>query len=789
MVTITGMLGRKAMRDLRAMRTQVATIALLVAAGAAILVMSVANHAMLVRAQSDHYVRERFADVFVSLQRAPLAMAGELRLIDGVASLETRIVAPVRIERGDAALPISGRIVSLPADGQPTLNRLVLRSGSWIDQGRGDQVLVNEAFAQSRGLRPGDALRAILDGRARDFEVAGIALSPEFVFATRPGDPLPDDRNHAVLWAAAETVAAAFDMSGAFNDAVLTLAPGSSAAAVLAGLDRALARFGGTGAIGRRDHPSHRFLEDELAEQRTLAIVAPAMFFGIAAFLLAVVVGRMVEAQREQIAALKALGFPTGPILGHYFLFAGVIAVAGALVGVLAGHALAIAVAGSYRAFFRFPVLEPRPEVWAAVVAVLGSLLAALAAAARAVMRIVLMPAAVAMRAPAPRARPGVRAIWSGSRWPVRWRLAARGMAGRPVRAALSALGVGLSMPLVVIGLFWFDALDYMVDMAFERIQRGDAVVVLNDAVHASAVTPLAASEGVVLAEGYRVVPAQLRAGHRTQRVTIAGLATGADLDVPRRRDYARVEVPPDGLLLGRRLAERLALRIGDPVTIEVLAGGRPVRETTLAAVCDDVLGMTAAMSLGALDTLLGEGPRVDAISLRIDTVHGDRVLRQLAQAPAVAATTMKSAWLGIFRDRLAGLIRIGALSLTAFGALIVVGIVYNTARVAFHERARELAGLRVLGFTTREVAGILFAELLAIVVAGVALGVALSGWIVRLLLAARSTESFDIPPVIAPGTHAVAALAVLAAAAASFWIVRRRVDRMDVVGVLKARE
>jgi putative ABC transport system permease protein len=789
MVTMTGMLGRKVLRDLRTMRTQVLSIALLVAAGAAVLVMSVSNHAMLVRAQDDHYARERFADVFVSLERAPVATAGALRRIDGVASLDTRVVAPVRIERREAALPIAGRIVSLPPEGQPGLNRLALRGGSWIDPRRGDQVLVNEAFAQGRDLRPGDTLRVILHGRAREFEMAGIVLSPEFVFAARPGDPLPDDRNYAVLWAAAETVAAAFDMSGAFNDVLLTLAPGANEAHVLAELDRALARFGGTGAIGRRDHPSHRFLEDELAEQRTLAIVAPALFFGIAAFLLAVVVGRMVEAQREQIAVLKALGFPAGPILGHYCLFVGVIAIAGAIAGAVAGHLLAIAVAGSYRAFFRFPVLEHRLELWPVAIAIVGSLFAALAAAAKAVTGIVLMPAAMAMRTPPPRLRPGAPAVWSGSRWPVRWRLAVRGVFARPVRAALSVLGVGLSMPLVVIGLFWFDALDFMTDMAFERIQRGDAIVVMNDAVPASIVARLAASEGVLLAEGYRVVPALLRVGHRSQRTTLTGLEIGAELDVPRLRDYSRAGIPAEGLLLGRRLADRLQLRIGDMVTVEVRGRTRPVGEITLAAIADDVLGMTATMSLDALGALLREGPRVDAVSLRIDAARGADVLRRLARAPAVAATSSKAERLGNFRERLAGLIRIGAVTLTAFGGLIVVGIVYNIARVAFHERASELAGLRVLGFTTGEVAGILFAEFLAIVAAGIALGVGLSGWVVRLVLSARSTESFDVPPVIAPATFAIAALAVLAAAAASVWIVRWRVDRMDLVAVLKARE
>lgn len=789
MVTPDSMLDRKALRDLWAMRAQALTIALLVTVGVAVFVMSVSNYDTLLRAQQNHYTQERFADAFVSLKRAPLSVAEALRLIDGVGILEPRVVASMRIDQPDSAIPITGRILSIPQEGQPLLNRLILRSGTWIDPIRTDQILVNEAFAESRGIRPGDGLRVILNGRLQHFEVAGIALSPEFVFATRPGDPLPDDRHFVILWAAQKTVATAFDMTGAFNDVVLTIAPGASETHVLAELDHALTGYGGTGAITRRDHASHRFLEDELTEQRTLAVLAPALFFGVAAFLLIIVVGRMVEAQRDQIASLKALGFPTGPILRHYFFFVGVIALAGALSGVIAGHVLAIQVVGSYRHFFRFPAMQHQLEAWVVIAAVSGSLLAALGAVLRSVTRIVLLPAAVAMRAPAPRLRSGAAWMVSGRYWSARRLVALRGIFGRPWRSMMSIIGVGLAMPLVVIGLFWFDALAYMIDMTFYRIQRGDAYVTLNKAVPASSVDAFAALDGALLAEGQRVIPARLRFEHRTYRTAMTGLKTQSELNVPRQSDYRRVAIPQEGLLLSRRLAERLAARIGDVVTIEILEGARPMHEVTLTAISDDVLGMTAMMSVTALNTLMREGPMINAVAIRVDPVNRDVLLRKLSQTPAVATTALKALWLAFFQDRIVGLIRINAIVLTLFGGLIVVGVVYNTARIAFHERVTELASLRILGFTRAEVAGILLTELVVVVVLGIALGIVLSGWVVRLLLSARSTESFAIPPVIAPTTYAIAALAVLATSLASTWVIRKRINHLDLIGVLKARE
>lgn len=790
MVRLFGVLDRKVIRDLWALRTQAVTIALLIAAGVAIFVMSLSNYRTLLRSQASHYTSERFAEIFASLKRAPLLVAERLRELDGIGVLEVRIVATVRIDHPDSVLPITGRMVSVPRTGQPVLNRLVIVEGQWIDPHHRDEVLLNEAFARARSLRPGDRVRVILNGRLQNFRIAGLALSPEFVFASRAGEPLPDDRNFAVLWAGEDAVAAAFDMEGAFNDIVTTLAPGASETGAIAAIDTILAPWGGTGAFGRADHPSHRFVEDELAEQRTLALITPILFFGVAAFLLAVVVGRMVEAQREQVAALKALGYPTGPILRHYILLVGLIAFAGAVVGGIVGDFFARSVIEMYRPYFRFPKLDHHLEPWVSVVAIVVSFAVAVAAVTRAVRRIVLLPAAVAMRAPAPPRFSAVGWASIGSDLlPPRWRLVMRGLVGRWVRTLLSIAGVALAVPLVVLGLFWFDALDYMIDLSFGRIERSDAVVTLNAPVPARAVNEVHSLTGVVAAEGQRIVPVRLRLGHRTYRTGLTGLAADADLRTSRTRELARVAVPADGLLLSRRLAERLGARPGDVITVEVLDGARPVREAVLAAVADDVLGFTATMELSALTRLMREGPSVNAIALKLDSVVTDELWPRLAAMPHVEAASAKSVWLRMFEERVVGLIRVSALILTGFGMLIAVGVVYNIARVSLQERAWELASLRVLGFTRGEVAGILFAELAVVVVAGVPLGLWLAGLIARTLLAARSTESFDIPPVIELSTLVIAAAVVAGAGLASAWAVRRRVDALDLVAVLKTRD
>ncbi|HWB46864.1 MAG TPA: FtsX-like permease family protein [Hyphomicrobiaceae bacterium] len=778
-------------RDLWAMRTQVLSIALLIAAGIAVFVMSVSNYFALVGAMDAHYRNERFADLFASVKRAPVSLAERIREIDGAGMVEPRVSQAVRVVREDSELPISGRIISIPSSDQPLLNRLYLTGGRWVDPTQPDEVIINAAYAEARGVRPGDAIDVVLSGRLESFRVAGVALSPEFVFATRSALPLPDDRNFVILWASQEVVAAAFDMKGAFNDLVMTLAPGANKAAVVEEIDSLLAPYGGIGAYDRRELPSNRLLEDELAEQETLSIVMPAIFFGIAAFLLHVVLGRLVEAQREQIASLKALGFSKLPIALHYFKFVTAIALLGAGIGLVLGRWFAVVVIDSYRAFFRFPVLEASLDPWIAAVSVLAAILVANAAAAVAVYRIASLPPAEAMRPQVPAVTALARHIgaMSESGIPMSYLMALRTIVGRPIRTLLTISGIALAVPLVLFGLFWFDAITHMIDVAFGRIERGDAFVTFSTPVSARALYELKSVPGVMLAEGQRIVPVRLVAGHRTYRTSLVGLSDNSELKVLRDPALAPIEIPPDGLMLSRALAETLDLHIGDSVTVEVQEAKRPVLHLPVVKLSEDILGFSATMDLAALNRLLREDDLVNAAALKLDPTASHLTWQRIQAKPKIEASSVKALWLTLFDETIAGMLVVGALILAGFGLLIAVGVVYNSARVAFQERAWELASLRILGFTRAEVALILLSELVFELIVAIPIGLLVGYGLIKMIVSLRIRESFQVPVVIEPASYAIAALVVLAAAAASAFVVRRRIDTLDLVSVLKTRD
>lgn len=784
------MLDRKVLRDLWNLRGQVVTIALLVAAGVTVLVGSVSAYVSLVTTAENYYRMNRFAVLWADVKRAPRNLAGRISEIPGVGIVEARVVKEVRVDWPQSETAVSGRMISLPDAGQSELNGLTISIGRSVDPAQRDEAVINAAFAESWNVRPGDAIDVVLNGHAQKFRIVGIANSPEFVYAATPGKPLPDDRTFVVMWVAERAVAAAFNMEGAFNSLTLSLAPEAMEAQVIAEIDRILAPYGAVGAFGRRDQPSHRFLSDELAEQRTLALTAPLIFFSIGAFLLNIVLTRLIEAQREQIAALKALGFPSVPIAMHYAKFVGTIALAGSLAGVFMGIRYGQGMVANYRPFFRFPDLVYVVPTWLPVLATLASLASALSGAALAVRRVLRLTPAEGMR---PETPAGVAFRFADEpilrRWGPRTKMVWRAILGRPVKSALTVLGLALALPMVVMGLFWWDALAYMVDVQFRFVERADGTVTIDEPVSDRAVREIAHLSGVWAAEGLRVVPVRLSAGHLNYRMTLTGLDADAVLRAPRDERLRVHAAPPEGLLLTRGLADRLHVARGSVVVVECLEGRRDVFQLPVAAIVDEALGYNAYVEIGALNRLLHEGRVVNQVVMSVDPTQSNSIWRRLAERPHVMTTSVKSAWLRIFDEKIGGLVVLAAVVLTAFGVIISVAIVYNSARIALQERAWELASLCILGFTRGEVSRILLAELGVQIATSIPLGLVLSQYIVTVILAARSNESFSIPPVISNATFASATLIVFGAGAASALLVWRRIDRLDLTTVLKTRE
>jgi putative ABC transport system permease protein len=784
-------LRRALVRDLWRLRGQVLAAALVVACGLAAYVTLQGARAALERARDAWYEDGRLGDVFASLRRAPEGLARDIGRIPGVAQVDTRIVADVTLRVPGLAEPATGRMLSLAGPGPAGLNAPLLRAGRLPDGRRDDEVLLSETFARANALHTGDRLGAVLNGRWRELVVVGLALSPEYVYEVAPGTLFPDNRRFGALWMPRAALAAAFDLEGAFNDVSLALEPRTSLPAVLDRLDRLLEPYGGLASHGREDLPSNRFVGDELAEIRTNATIVPSIFVAVAAFLLHTLLMRLVALARGQIGVLKAFGYPNARVGLQFLEFALVVVGLGAALGLGAGALLGHGLVAIYGDYFHFPALDFRLPM-PVVAATLGiALVAACTGALSSVARAVRLPPAEAMRPAAPRGyRAGLLERVGATRGvgPA-GRMLLRNLARQPWRAGLSVTAIALAVTTVVLGRFAFDAVERLIAIEFGSAARDDITLLLREPRSHAVAHELARLPGVLRVEVFRSVPVRLVAGHRHERVALTGIDADAEL---RRLVDARARplaLPPRGLVLTRRLGAELGVAPGERVVVELADGTRRKLPVTVAALSDEPLGIGAWMDAAALARLLGEDRTVSGAALAIDRGREQALYAALLRMPAVGGVAIRSAMLASIRDSMNRSFVLMTVVMTAFAAVLVVGVVYNSARIALSERGHELASLRVLGFTTREVGLLLLGEQALLVVAGLGVGLGAGAAACRALLPLFDRELFRLPFALSDATLAYAVIVTLAAAAGSAALVAWRLGRLDLVAALKARE
>lgn len=787
-------LNRKLLRDLRLSWSQALTIALVVASGIGGFISSLSAVDSLALSRDRYYTEGRFADVFTTLKRAPRSVEERVRELPGVADAQATLEQNVRLNLPGIADPIAGHLIGLDAKRPPRMNLVSIREGrmpqaSAAGSGGALEAVVSVAFARARNVQLQDRIGALINGKRRELIIVGTALSPEYIFAGRQG--MPDMRGFAVLWVDQDALAAAYDMAGAINQIALRVAPGASDQKLVDQLNRTLEPYGGVSAVTREDQSSHHMLENELKEQRVLGTVLPAIFLAVAAFLLNVVLSRQISTQREQIATLKAVGYTNAQIAVHYLKFIGAIVAAGIAGGIVIGNLLGRYYMQIYGAFFTFPVevytLDPQLVALGAAV----SLVTAVAGALHAITATLRLAPAEAMRPPAPgRYRQSLveRAGLAGVLTPS-MQMIVRNMERRPLRTLLAIGGIAASLAIVVMGNFSRDAIDYIVATLFTRAYRADVTVAMIEPVQASVAHQLAREPGVLAVEAARDVPVRLVNGHHTYRSAIQGFAATQQLRRVIDSAGQPVEIPVDGILLSDRLAKKLHLRIGDPVIAEVLTGNRDRHVLTLTATVDDMMGLNAYMRRESVNRIMREDDLASQFELLVERGRETALLARLNDLPRAGGTFSKATTLRNLEEVSARNVRIMSTIMTGFALVIAIGIVYNSARVIFAERAWELASLRVLGFTRGEVSALLLGELAIQMLIALPLGMLMGYGLVRLIIELLKSDQFSFPLVIRASTYAFAALAVLIAGAISAFIVRRRINQLDMVSVLKTRE
>ncbi len=784
-------LDRKLWRDLWKMRGQVFAIALVIVSGVSTYVMLISVMDSLNLTRDKFYKDYGFAEVFASLKRAPEILKNRIGEIPGVDQIETRVAANVKLDIKGFPEPVTARLVSVPDVGSPLLNRLYIRRGRMVDPWKDNEVVVSEAFAEAHRFKPGDSFGAVINGKWKTLVIVGIALSPEFVLQARPGAISPDYKRYAILWMGRNAMGTAYDMKGAFNDVALTISDDARLNDVLIQLDSLIDHYGGLGSYGRKDQISHRFLSEEFKQLQRSAEIFPSIFIAVAAFLLNVVISRTISLQREQIATLKAFGYSNRVIGIHYIKMVLLIVLIGIAGGIAVGVWLGKGLGKIYMEFYRFPYLiyDLRPSV--VTTAAFITIGAALAGTIHSVWKASMLPPAEAMQpeTPARYRKTIIERIGLGPLLSQPTRIIIRNIGRRPIKSLLTITGISLSCAIMIAGTFSRDAIDFMINVQFRLSQKEDMTVTFVEPTSKKAVYELKGLAGVEHAEVFRSVPARLRFGHRSYRTSIHGIEPDSNLHFLLDMNLKPIHLPPDGIVLTDYLSTILGIRPGDMLTVEVLEGKRPIRQVPVIGLIKQYIGLQGYMDLSALNRLLREGNAISGAYLSVDSLYQHEIYRRLIDMPRVVGTVVRKDEIRNFYETQAEALLFFTFVATILAGTIAFGVVYNSARIALAERSRELASLRVLGYTRAEISYILLGELGLLTLAALPLGFLLGRALCTHLAIALSSDLFRIPASVGPATYSLAATVVVVSACVSGLIVRHRLDRLDLVAALKTRE
>ena len=545
------------------------------------------------------------------------------------------------------------------------------------------------------------------------------------------------------------------------------------------------------GAYGRKDQTSHAFLDAELKQLEAMSRILPPIFLIVAAFLVNMTLARLITLEREQIGLLKALGYSGLAVAGHYLQFMAAIATVGIAIGVLAGTLLGVGLTILYGDFFHFPFLIFRKDPSVYLIASGVTLAAAVIGAVKAVRDVVRLPPAVAMSPPAP---PRYRrlladAVYAVLKLPQTVTMVFRHLVRWPVRTLTSVLGIALAGAILVGSLWAFGSTEFMIDVTFHRADRQHATINFVNERPLSAFYEVTRFPGVLAAEPFRTIPVKIRRGHVERRVAITGKPAGTDLSRVLDQSFAAVRLPEAGLALSDMLARILEVRTGDLVEVELLERDRRIIEVPVTAVIQGYLGLMAYMDLRASNQLLREGAMISGTHIAFDSHQRERLFDRLKNTPVANFIALQRVSLQKFRETVATNILWMVTVYVTLAVIIAFGVVFNFARISLSEQGREMASLRVLGFTRGEVSALLLWELAILTLVAQPFGWLIGYGFAFAVAKGFESELYRVPLVVETYVYAMASLIVIGSAVLSGIVVRRRIDRLDLVEVLKTRE
>ncbi|MFA0888451.1 MAG: ABC transporter permease [Synergistales bacterium] len=767
-----------------------------VAVGLSVFVAMTAVSDNLARSRETFYRDTDFADLFFHVVRAPEGILERVSAVRGVVRATGRIQKDVSLFREDGTRATL-RLTSFQVPMEKELNRLLVQKGRLFEknpEGGALEILLSPQFAEANGLRPGSTVSVAAEGKEKPMEVVGLAASPEFVYVIKDAASVFEDPSgFGAAMISRKQAQQVLDMEGSINQFLVRLAPGIDGERVREEIRAILEPYGNLADYPQKDQVSEAILRGELEQLKVASTYLPAFFLGLAALMQAVFLSRLVKAARTQIGLMKALGFDNGRIMllyGGYSLASSGI---GALVGILAGYGLAGFFIRLYAAYFNLPRLAAGFDFRAALLGLALSLSLGLLSGIAATRQILAIRPAESMRASAPSRTSktfleGMKTLWN--RLDLSWRMSLRSMSRNRFRSAVTLLGVFVSIGMLVVSLFTRDSMDSLFDRHFNMELRYDLLARFSSPVRGMELLNLERLSGVDRVEPLFELPVRLHYLRRREETLLVGLSAEQSLFGIRDGNDRPCGLPAAGLLLDWNVARKLGIGAGDTIEVETLLGKGPSRRGRLvvAGFSRKSVGEASYLDLGELNALLREKGLVTGAAIRVEQGKDKEVEKETVDMVNISSVLSREKEKRYLNENLAYLY-VSIAILVSFSVLLGLAIVFNASVLAFSERRRELASLRVMGFTRSEVAVFLLKENLLLLLAGTLAGLPFGRLLSEGYARAVSSDLFTFVAVVFPRTYLLASLGGAAFVVLAFTMGLRSLDRLDFAETIKAKD
>nr|WP_312289472.1 FtsX-like permease family protein [Clostridium chromiireducens] len=782
---------RNLLRDLKKSKGQFISILIIVILGVAFYTSLNSVFKNLSNSSTQYYEEYRLADIWVDLYKAPASAKDKIESLPYVKMSTERIIndASISLSEENATL----RFITLPDAKREIVNDIVIKSGRYFSEEDNNQCILDEDFLKANNLNLGEYIYPVINGNKVKLKIVGSAKSPEFVYTLKDSSEIMvDNKKFGIIYIKQSFGEAIFDSKGFINNISINLSNGTSIETAKDDIRKILKNYGVKSVMDRDEQISSKMISEEIKQLKSTGGSFPIVFFLVSSIIIYIMMGRMVENQRVQIGVLKALGFTNVQVLTYYMSFSMIIAVIGSLIGSVVGTYMGVGLTKMYNQYFSLPLSEIRIYGEFVIPAFVLTLAFSLFAGYNSCKVIFKIMPSEAMREKSPEVGKKIlfekiEFIWSNIS--NLGKIILRNLFRYKRRALLTSLGIIFSSALLLVALSMSDSMNFMIEEQYGNIQNYDIKVKFPKIMSVEELSSIKNIEHVTELEPVLETGVEISNGWRSKDVGFTALIEEPQIYRVEDTSGNKINLPNNGILISEKLANVLGVKVNDKVNIKFFFPGKEKREAVVKGIIVQYIGLSAYTSMDGLNNMLGEGMIASSAVLKLDnSKFENEVENKLKDMPGITSVESKSDSLNALLKNM-GAMKSSVGAMIVLAAILLIAVLYNIATINIFERQRELATLKVLGFTNNEIKKLIFNENYIISTFGIIIGLPFGKWLGSAMMANSSTDSYSIPYVVEFRSYIITVILTLIFTLVTNLMLMRKIKSIDMLEVLKNKE